>query len=317
MCSYRTRTPFLPEMSYVSGRVSVVIPTYDRADLLPQAVESALAQSYPNVEIVVVDDGSTDGTAALLASWGERIRSLRLDRAGPSGARNAGIREATGEFVAFLDSDDVWMPDKLARQMEVFRAHPGTGMVGGGCRYIDAKGRPLPMEEAGPDVVTLEELQIFTALPGSASNVLVRRALLDEVGGFDEDLHRAEDRELWMRIAERAEVRCVPECTVAIRLHDGPRPNASFDLTVKARKEVNRRIRDPRARRRAEAWMWYNLGVRALRGSARLRGLGWILRSFLLHPRRLHPRLPRLRPLARSLLPRAVLGGLRKLRSGR
>lgn len=301
----------------VPARVSVVIPTFNRRDLLGEAVESALQQTYPEVEVVVVDDGSTDGTPAFLESMKDRIRGLRLPRSGVSAARNAGIAASTGDFVAFLDSDDLWDPDKIERQMELFRRHPETGMVGGGCRYIGPGGQRLSGEENGPPVVGLAELQISTALPGSASNVLVRRSVLEDVGGFDPTLFRAEDRELWIRIAQRYPIRCVTRPTVSIRLHDGPRPNGGLALSIAARREVNRRIPDRRDRRKAEAWMWFNLGLRSLSGDRRARALCWIVRSFAVHPGRLHPRLSRLRPLLRRVLPGPLQAFVQRLRAGR
>lgn len=293
--------------------VSVVIPTYNRADLLPSALDSVLAQTHPHLEVLVVDDGSTDDTLRVLEGYGERIAVVRQDNAGPSAARNHGIRKTTGAFVAFLDSDDVWLPDKLARQLEVFAAHPDTGMVGGGCRYMDAEGNDLGGVTRCPHVIPLEDFQIFTALPGSASNAVIRRKALEEVGLFDDTLQRAEDRELWMRIAERYPVRGVPEPTVLIRVHGGERPNDSFSLVRESRRRVNQRIADPAIRRKADAWMWYSFGDRLMGQGQWMRGLAYVGRSFLTHPSRINRRKSRLIPTVDRLLPDWLNRGARRL----
>ncbi len=298
--------------------VSVVIPTYNRADLLPQALESVFSQTYGRVEVLVVDDGSTDTTASVLDSYGQRLRWFRQANAGPSAARNRGIAEAQGTYVAFLDSDDLWLPTKLEQQVAVFREHPGTGMVGGGCRYIDAAGHPLPGETRCPPVLPLEDFQIFTALPGSASNATIRKDVLDHVGGFDPTLLRAEDRDLWIRIAERYPVRGVPEPTVLIRVHGGPRPNDSFALVRESRRRVNEKIGDRAVRRKADAWMWYSFGERRLAQGRTLEGIAYLLRSFLLHPTRVTARKRRLVPtLVRLLPPWLVELGRRAIHSSR
>lgn len=116
------------KMDRVSDQVSVVIPTYNREKIIAEAVESALAQTYAKVEILVVDDGSIDDTENRLAAYGDRIRYIKQTNGGASSARNRGILESTGEWVAFLDSDDLWHPEKLATQMAQLQAHPGVRM---------------------------------------------------------------------------------------------------------------------------------------------------------------------------------------------
>ena len=126
-----------------SDGVSVIIPTYNRERVVRRAIDSALAQTYRNLEVIVVDDGSTDGTSEVLGNYGERIRVIRQTNAGPSAARNRRATEAAGEVLAFLDSDERWLPAKIERQMEVLR----RGGVGMSCCICNARIRSSPGKE--------------------------------------------------------------------------------------------------------------------------------------------------------------------------
>lgn len=180
-------------------RVSVVIATYNGARFLPEAIDSALADPEPGREILVVDDGSTDGTAAVVARYADSIRYLLQSNRGPSAARNAGIRAARGDYVAFLDHDDRFRPGKLARQAAVLDARAGVGLVYTSFRFIDDDGRVLPQPGFAPAEEGLFEA-ILLGNPLFLSAVMVRRALLEAVGGFDEARRRVEDWDLWLRL---------------------------------------------------------------------------------------------------------------------
>ena len=182
--------------------VSVIIPTHDRLALLMEAIGSVRAQRYSPIELIVVDDGSTDGTwERLNAESG--IRRLRIDHTGRPGAvRNAGVAIATGEYVAFLDSDDLWMPDKLARQMELLRDSNGVPIVHSRELWL-RDGRPV--SQAGQRHRRAGWLfadAVRKCIIGP-STVVLHRAVLREVGGFREDLEIAEDYELWLRVTAR------------------------------------------------------------------------------------------------------------------
>jgi glycosyltransferase involved in cell wall biosynthesis len=211
----------------MSKLVSVIIPTHNYARFIRRAVDSVLAQTYPSVECVVVDDGSTDDTPQVLAGYGDRIRVIRTQQQGPATARNAGIRSATGEFIAFLDADDRWLDHKLARQVEVLETDPSLGAVGCAVIFVNAAG-----DETGrhtfptPPVPTNLERQLRDLacrrlwVGGSCSGVLVRRPVLDDVGLFDESLKAAEDWDLWMRLVAKHPYRNLPEPLVQITRHD-------------------------------------------------------------------------------------------------
>ena len=207
--------------------VSVVIPTHNRRELLIQAVASVRSQTMRNLEIVVVDDGSTDDTTSALSSISDvRLRVIHLSEArGVSHARNRGIRAATGQWISFLDDDDLWSPEKLARQLQAARetgrcwACSGSVTVDAALRVI--AGSPPP----APDVIA-DTLPIRNCVPAGASNVVVARQLLNAAGEFDERLRHLADWDLWIRLASRDLPAVVPFPDVAYRLHGS---NASDD----------------------------------------------------------------------------------------
>lgn len=205
--------------------VSTVIPTYNRRGELPRAIDSALAQSWPDQEILVVDDGSTDGTAQMLADrYGNRVRCIIKPNGGVSSARNLGMREAKGEFIALLDSDDEWLPGKLEKQVALLRANPALGMALCDVQRVDAAHRPtdvLRRREAiprdGDALLTL--LRMPSLAPAS---VLMRRTVFESIGGFDEGLRTAEDIDFHLRVAEKFGIGVVEEPLVlAMRGHEG------------------------------------------------------------------------------------------------
>jgi glycosyltransferase involved in cell wall biosynthesis len=186
--------------------VSAIIPTYNYARFLPRAIESVLAQSYAPLECLVVDDGSTDDTPGVLERYRGRIRSVRQEHRSPAAARNRGLRETTGELVAFLDADDWWDPPKIERQVEYLTRHPEVAAAGCGVRVVGAEGEPLHTSmEPEPSTSCKENLRAIATrrlwVGGSMSGAVVRRRVLEEVGGLDEALTASEDRDLWLRIA--------------------------------------------------------------------------------------------------------------------
>jgi glycosyltransferase involved in cell wall biosynthesis len=184
-------------------RVTTIIPTYNRAARVLEAIRSVLAQSYTDHEVVVVDDGSTDDTeAAIRREFGERVRYVYKQNGGVSAARNHGIEHAKGELIAFLDSDDQWMPDKLARQIDFLDRHPSYGMVLTELLVVMSDGRETVGRRRASLPVNGWILSDVLRDPRLApSSVLVRRAVLDAVGGFDPGLVTAEDLDMHLRIA--------------------------------------------------------------------------------------------------------------------
>jgi glycosyltransferase involved in cell wall biosynthesis len=204
--------------------VSIVIPTYNSASFIGGAVDSCLAQTYPNCEIIVVDDGSTDGTRDLLAArYGERIRYLYQQNAGPSAARNCGIRAARGAFIQFCDADDQLLPSKIERCMEVFRREPDLGVVYTRYQHVEVDGKtPAPL--ADPPLLSGDIFCDLLLSNGNAiltSATLVRREALLEAGLFDERLWCSEDWDLFLRLASRYAYASIDEVLLLYRWHEG------------------------------------------------------------------------------------------------
>lgn len=190
-----------------SPAVSVVLPTHNRRDLLPRAVASVLAQTLADLELIIVDDGSSDGTAEWVSGLSDpRVVYLPLgSNRGQSVARNAGLRAARASLVAYQDSDDEWVPDKLAEQVDVLRKEPGVAMVYGDLLRIPYRGEPYRME--APDLkrgqVFDERPTLYAAFGIGVQTCLFRRRVLCRLGGFDERLRCFEDLDLFMRMLWR------------------------------------------------------------------------------------------------------------------
>jgi hypothetical protein len=205
-------------------KVSVVIPTHNRAEVVGEAVESVLEQTYRDFEIIVVDDGSTDSTPAAvgryLASHRERVRYLWQENAGAPAARNAGMRVATGDYVAFLDSDDLYLPRRLEVGVGALEADPGCGASYVDQRTLDASGDVLLASRISRFGGPASGWILPALLRGDliqTNTITIRRQVLDAVGGFDERLWSGQDTDLWWRIAERWPMACVQETLVVIR----------------------------------------------------------------------------------------------------
>lgn len=206
---------------YPTEKVSAVITTYNSAHFVVAAIESVLAQTRAPDEILVIDDGSTDDTAQVVARYAARgVRYLYQENGGPSAARNRGLRESGGELVAFLDADDLWLPEKLERQLAHLAARPELGLVScdrwvwkveKGWRYQERFG-PRRGADARREVMVRN-------IVGNPSQVLARRAALLAVGGFDRSMRWAEEWELWTRLAARAPLGFVREPLMIYRWH--------------------------------------------------------------------------------------------------
>lgn len=203
--------------------VSVVIPAFNAGWCVRKAIDSVLAQDFGHREVIVVNDGSTDDTAAVLAGYGDAVRVIDQPNGGMSNARNAGIRAARGEFLAFLDSDDWWLPGKLTRQVELLRGRPDLGFCSCAARVEDMEGHLLNLWSC-PTWQEPFVAHLFGSgadVPGSCSAVLARRALVLAVGAFDETLRGAEDPDLWIRLAAVSGYACLPEPMAVILRRPG------------------------------------------------------------------------------------------------
>lgn len=200
------------------SKVSVVIPTYNRAATLGAAVESALAQTRPPAEVIVVDDGSSDATADVLSAFGDRIRVLRQENRGVAAARNRGAVAAAGDYLLFLDSDDVLAPVAIERHLDRFDAGRDLGFVYSDIEFCDADGRVLRSLRDGLEGhVALDLLLLERRVINAGSGIMIPRSVFEDAGGFDERLRVSEDWDLCYRIAARRPVGRVAEILVRCR----------------------------------------------------------------------------------------------------
>src|SRR5262245_6180099 len=198
--------------------VSVIIPTFNRARLLHRTLESVLKQSSENLEVIVVDDGSTEAVAA---SADPRVRVLRNPKpTGVSAARNRGIAAARGEWIAFCDDDDLWAPNKLQEQLTA-AGRAGANWAYAGDVNVDDQLRVLSGGPPPDPEAVMALLPRFNPLASGGSNVVVRSNILAEVGTFDPTLRRTEDWDLWIRIASKGPPACVRQPLIAYRFHRG------------------------------------------------------------------------------------------------
>ena len=190
--------------------ISVIVPTYNQSRYLARAIESVWAQDLNDVEIIVVDDGSTDDTEAILQELSNqgRLRYFRQENQGPAAARNRGIRESRGELIAFLDSDDFWLPGKLKAQLNAL-ARTGDRFSYCGSKVIDENESLIALAPASTDDGRF--INLVWGNRFATPTVLVQRSLLDEVGLFDESLRTGEDWDLWLRLASKGPGACVSE----------------------------------------------------------------------------------------------------------
>jgi glycosyltransferase involved in cell wall biosynthesis len=190
--------------------ISVVIPTYNRSLFLPKALDSVYNQTYPNLEVIVVDDGSSDNTLPQLALQFPPVIWVQQDNHGVSHARNQGIQKARGEWIAFLDSDDIWHPQKLERQIDFLKKNPGLSMC-----HTDEEWIRNGQKVKTPSYLDKTDHQLFSRSLDRCiicpSSVLIQKAMLVNIGKFDESLPVCEDYDLWLRILISHQVGYLPE----------------------------------------------------------------------------------------------------------
>lgn len=225
--------------------VSIVIPAYNQSQYLGEAIRSALAQTRADLEVIVVDDGSTDDTAGVCESFTDpRLRYVWQANRGLSGARNTGVRESRGGFLTFLDSDDQFLPDKLERLLAAFERDPGLGLVAGQAVLIDQAGRRIGEVFDKPLPDDLSELLLGNPL--HVGSVLLRREWQERVGPFDETLRSYEDWDLWLRLA-RAGCRMgwVAHPVSLYRFHQEQMTRIGAQMTVATFAVLDKTFADP------------------------------------------------------------------------
>lgn len=201
-------------------RVSVVIPAYNAERTVGQAIESVLAQREPDLQVTVIDDGSSDATAAVAASYGPPVECVRTENCGVSQARNEGIRRARGEFVALLDADDLWEPDKLELQLLELESRPDAGVCTTGSLRVDERLEPLGVVRAEDPDDACAALLLGSMVLGPVSSPLLRRQLIEQVGGFDPTFSQCADWDYFIRLSRRTAFAVIPDPLVRYRIGD-------------------------------------------------------------------------------------------------
>lgn len=277
--------------------ISVVIPAFNAASYVEDCLESVYAQSGDfSLEVIVVDDGSTDDTLHRLERWPD-VRVLRQMQQGPSAARNAGIAKASGEFVAFLDADDLWPSGSLAARLSVMLRHPEAGLVFGDCRQFSKNGfHPTSVFEAGGYGLGRfgDSERVLAAYPMLLENnfittgsVLVKSALLKELGGFDESLRLVEDMDLWLRIVARYPLVYSSEICLLRRLHEtntsrnADEMSSAYLNVLERQSQVNRAVLDDYgiSIKRCYALEFADQSIRARTAGRRAQAMSQALRS--------------------------------------
>ena len=226
----------------MSPSFTVVIPAYNSERFIAKAIGSALAQTHAPLEVIVVDDGSQDGTGRIVQEFGPPVRYHKQANSGPSAARNQGVSLAQNEWIAFLDSDDAWLPEKLARQAELIQQDPSLALVA--AHYAEYDGQGSFISESGlPQPLTAKAVmsRLTMGTLFLLSSTVVRRAVFQELQGFNPGLVCGEDREFWARLASRYSVGAVHEVLVR-KLHRPDSLSADPRQTLQDGLVVNRLV---------------------------------------------------------------------------
>ncbi len=240
--------------------VSVIIPAYNASRFIRETLHSALSQTYKEIEIVVVDDGSTDDTAEIVTRFSEadgRVRLLSQQNQGASAARNHGISASTGEFIAFLDADDLWHPTKLEKQVKLLQESPAdVGLIYTWCRMIDNEGAITGFSGTyATRRGTVFDYLLVDNFVANGSIALVRRCSLPGPPPFDTELSGNEDYYFYLRIARSWKVDYVPEFLVGYRWNTGQNKSANFTRLSSSRKQmIDKLLAAGPISRRALAW---------------------------------------------------------------
>lgn len=221
--------------------VSVVIPTYNRDKFIQRALLSVLSQSYKHYEIIIVDDGSTDNTREVLSKYSDSINYIYQDNMGVSSARNTAVKHANGKYIAFIDSDDEWLPNKLENQLKEFSFADNIAVVACNATVIELNGKKTPLNPKSKYKENISDFyNIFSYPYLGIPNVIVLKSVFEEAGGFNENLKTAEDIDLFIRISIKHNIRRVNEMlTIVHETKDSLSSNANgYDDNIKVFQDI-------------------------------------------------------------------------------
>ena len=301
-------------LAWLTMRVSVIIPVYNGAATLAAAIESALAQDFADFEVIVVNDGSTDATAAVIGRYRDRVKVVNRENGGLSAARNSGAAVATGEYLAFLDADDLWLPGRLSATAEALDRNPGAVLVYCDAIQVDEDGRELSPSFVSPALArapTMADLleRWWPILPSAA---MVRRSIYDRLGGFFAPMRSYEDMDFWLRARELGEFEYVARPLIVYRVTPAAERLVKYEQSYRLFVErVNARYGRAarpllRAIRHAHATALGTRGLYAMRRGAMAEARRSFLRALRYEPANLRNGLR----WARTFLPRPLARAL-------
>lgn len=280
--------------------VSVIIPAFNSEKYIADAIDSILEQTYKNLEIIIVDDGSTDNTAETVRRYisiqttdhrPQTIRYIYQENKGPAAARNRGIKEAKGEYIAFLDSDDIWLPEKLELQIRCFLDNNPLGFIYTGYYAIDESREVLGMG----NIKNFLKKEVFKKLflknvISTASTVMVKKECFDVVGLFDENLAVAEDWDMWWRIIKKYDFYCLSKPLVKVRIRKGSQSYYGWRNLENELKFLNKLFSDNSfkknilLRRKSYSYRYYAAAVAYKENRDISQAVQFLFKSFLLYP---------------------------------
>jgi len=227
------------DFMYYQDLISVIIPTRNRARFLKKAVESVINQSYSNWELILVDDNSDDETGQIcerLTSRNNKVLYIRNSTTmGGAKARNIGIKNAKGKYIAFLDDDDIWMPSKLEKQSDIFIKK--NGLAACTCSYIFHKPFSFKKTIVPPEIIT-NEMLLGRNMAGGSSMILCESSVLKGLGGFDETLPSGQDWDLWIKLSQKGKIFSIKEPLVIYNNHFGERITLNYSKAIKGYRKV-------------------------------------------------------------------------------
>ncbi|MGA1871245.1 MAG: glycosyltransferase family 2 protein [bacterium] len=203
-------------------KVSVIIPTYNRSQFITHAIDSVLSQTYHDIEIIIVDDGSTDNTKKILINYNNRIKYIYQENQGVAAARNTGIKNAKGKYIAFLDSDDMWLPQKLEQQVKILNQYEDIALVYSNIAYCNSNGQFIRVAFSSQQFLSgyiPQKVILWKAMCGYLQTWLLRKTCFEEVGYIDTSLKMSEDREISIRIAMKYKIYGIKEPLTMVRQH--------------------------------------------------------------------------------------------------
>lgn len=300
--------------------VSVIIPTYNNAQFVCDAIDSVLSQTYKNSEILVIDDGSTDDTRKRIEKYnGKHIKYIYQENKGLAAARNTGIKASTGELIAFLDADDMWLPEKLERQINIIKEFPDVGLVGCGYYGVDESGERIK-ETKGRNYSNkeslLNDLMMRNVVTGSGSGVLAKKECFKKAGLFDESFRSTEDRDMWYRILNLYDLRFVTEYLVIIRVRQNSLSKNVPMMKFSQKKFIQKHLRKEGLIRKSKSYSYVYLDAAREYYAAHKKFLA-AMHAFLslaIYPFKVYPEDDKYQIFIKSFLPGRLLSLLKSLR---